>query len=250
VSEYQYSLKPLREMYGMTPADQFSPVALKAVRQRMVETGWSRGVVNARVARTKRAFRWCVSEGLVPVAVLQALETVDGLARGRTPARETEPIKPVPSAFVDAIRPHVRRQVWAMVDLQRLTGMRPGEVILMRACDLDTSGEVWMYRPQRHKLSYRGSDRTVALGPRAQHIVREFLRPQTEAFLFSPADAERERLAAMRARRMSKVQPSQVCRKKRRPKKRRANATRRRATRGRSPTGASAPAFRCGHPTD
>jgi len=107
-----------------------------------------------------------------------------------------------------------------MIELQTATGMRPGEVCIMRACDLDTSGDVWMYKPECHKLSYRGTDRTIALGPRAQAIVKEFLRPDVSAYLLSPADAERERLAALRAKRKSRVQPSQVCRTKRRPRKR------------------------------
>jgi integrase len=91
----------------------------------------------------------------------------------------------------------------------------------MRPCDVDMSADdVWMYRPERHKLSYRGSDRVIALGPRSITIVREFLTTRTDAYLFSPVDAERDRLAAMRLKRNTKVPPSQVCRKKRRPRKR------------------------------
>ena len=48
----------------------------------------------------------------------------------------------MPEADVEAIQPFVARQVWAMVQLQRLTGMRPGEVCRMRMCDLDISGAV------------------------------------------------------------------------------------------------------------
>ena len=32
-----------------------------------------------------------------------------------------------------------------MIELQRLTGMRPGEVVIMRTCDLERSGDVWAY---------------------------------------------------------------------------------------------------------
>ena len=45
------------------------------------------------------------------------------------------------------IRPYVSRQVWAIVQLQCLTGMRPGEVLTIRSCDLDTTGKLWLYRP-------------------------------------------------------------------------------------------------------
>src|SRR5207249_1463949 len=100
---------------GSTPAASFGPKRLKAVRDRMVVDNLARGVINQRVGRIVRAFRWAGSEELVPTAVYQSLKTVSGLQRGRTAARETGPVKPVPEAFVDAIRPHVARQVWAMV---------------------------------------------------------------------------------------------------------------------------------------
>ena len=67
---------------------------------------------------------------MIPPSVHHGLKAVSGLRRGRADVRESEPVRPVPDAFVDAIRPHVSRQVWAMVELQRLSGMRPGEVCI------------------------------------------------------------------------------------------------------------------------
>ena len=54
--------------------------------------------------------------------------------------RETEPVKPVADRDVDAILPFLSPQTRAMVEVQRLTGMRPGEVVLMRGCDIDSVG--------------------------------------------------------------------------------------------------------------
>jgi hypothetical protein len=61
----------------------------------------------------------------------QAPKTVEGLARGRSAATETDAVKPVQDAFVDATLAHVSRAVSGRIQVQRLTGMRPGEVILM-----------------------------------------------------------------------------------------------------------------------
>jgi integrase len=219
ISDFRYSLKPLRKLYGLMAVGDFTPQCLKAVRQHMVEADWSRCVINQRIGRIRRMFRWGVSEGLVPVTVSQALGTVAGLSRGRSGAREMEPVKPVPEAFIDAVRPYASRHVWAMVELQRLTGMRPGEVVQMRARDLETSGAVWFYRPSRHKTEWRGKDRVVALGPRAQAIVKEFLTPDLAAFLFSPRRAMEERAIELRARRRTPVQPSQRNRRKPRREK-------------------------------
>jgi integrase len=44
----------------------------------------------------------------------------------------------------------VSRQVWALIQLQLLTGARAGELVGMRPIDLDTSGRIWMFSPQEH----------------------------------------------------------------------------------------------------
>src|SRR5262249_36493215 len=79
LNDQRLSLRPLRELYAALPAADFSPLKLKAVRQRMVEAGLSRGVINQRVGRIVRMYKWAVGDELVPVAVYQALKAVPGL---------------------------------------------------------------------------------------------------------------------------------------------------------------------------
>jgi integrase len=112
-----------------------------------------------------------------------------------------------------------------MIQVQLATGMRPGEVVIMRGMDLETSGPVWMYRPGserpegKHKTAWRGHRRVIAVGPRGQEIVKRFLKPELEAYLFSPREAiERLRLER-RAKRKTKVQPSQRNRSKACPRR-------------------------------
>jgi integrase len=217
VKNFKLSLRPAREMYGLQPATSFGPLALKAVRERMVSLGWSRKVINQRCQRIVRTFKWAVSEELIAESTWRALTTVRGLERGRTEARETEPVGPVSEAAVGATLPFLLPAVAAMVRLQRLTGMRPGEVCRVRACDLDMSGAVWFFRPANHKTAYRGRARVVALGPKAQAIVKNFLTLDTQAFLFSPQRAIEARRVAGRAVRKTKVQPSQRDRRKQDP---------------------------------
>lgn len=214
------ALKPLRLLYGHSAARDFGPLALKAVRQAFIEGGLCRTEVNKRVRHVIRAFRWAVGEEMVSPSVHHGLKAVSGLREGRCGVRESKPVKPVPEAFVDAIRPHVSRQVWAMVELQRLTGMRPGEVVMMRSCDLDTSGKVWAYTPGCHKTEHHGKERKIYLGPRAQAIVKPWLRAELPAFLFSPAEAMEEHRAGLRRARKTPMTPSQAARARRRkPKK-------------------------------
>src|SRR5262245_64072796 len=90
------ALKILRELYGHTDANQFGPLALKACRQKMLEEkGWSRAYINSQVDRIRRLFRWAAEEELVPASVHQALQTVAGLRKGKTAAREGKKVLPV-----------------------------------------------------------------------------------------------------------------------------------------------------------
>ena len=101
-----------------------------------------------------------------------------------------------------------------MVRLQALCGARSGEITRMRQCDVDRSGPVWIYRPARHKSLHKGRGRAVPLGPKAQEILRPWLEAAAgpDAFLFTPAAAVERQSAERRARRKTKVQPSQAAR--------------------------------------
>ena len=84
----------------------------------MVDGGLCRTEINKRVGKVVRAFRWAVENEMVPPSVHQRrCRPSPGSARGRSEVRESEPVRPVADADVDAIRPHVSRQVWAMVEL-------------------------------------------------------------------------------------------------------------------------------------
>jgi integrase len=194
VGAIRIALRPLRKLYGSTAAASFGPKCLKAVRQHLIESGLSRRVVNDRIGRIRRAFKWAVGEELVPPSLYHGLQAVAGLTFGRSKARETEPVRPVPDLHVAMILPFVSPVVAAMIKLQRLSGMRAGEIVIMRPCDIETSGEVWIYEPSDHKGRWRGHDKLIPLGPEAQRILQPYMDRDGDAFLFSPHEAETWRL--------------------------------------------------------
>jgi integrase len=198
----------VRETHAHVPAAEFGPLALKAVRQRMIERGWSRKNINLHVGRIRRAFKFGVENEVVPAVVLAALKAVPGLLAGRTSAKETAPILPVADALVDATLPHVSRHVAGLIRLQRLTGCRPGEACRLRRCDVDTSAAVWVYRPAQHKTAHRGRVRLIHLGPRAQELLAEFPTATPDEFVFSPRRERDERNAKRAANRTTKYYPS------------------------------------------
>jgi integrase len=176
-------------LFGRLPASEFGPKALKQVREQMTGKDWSRGYVNKQVNRVKRMFRWAVAEEMVPPSVLHGLSAVAAIRKGEPGVREKGPVKPVPQQHVGAALPFMSPQVRAMVELQQLCGARPGEVVIMRAGDIDRTGKVWVYKPEKHKTEHRGQSREIYLGPKAQRVLEPWLRAQPEEYLFSPREA-------------------------------------------------------------
>ena len=222
VREYKLVIRHIRELYGLVPATDFGPLKLKAVRQRFVGEGWCRGVINQRIGRIVRIFKWSVAEELVPPSVYQALAAVSGLRLGRSDAPESKPIQAVDTMTVSATLPFLNRHLRAMVALQQLTGMRPGEVCRMRLAEIDRSSERWTYRPSRHKTQHHGKNRVVMIGPRGRAVIEAFVAEGSvvdpSGPLFSPRRAREERFAVMRENRKTPVQPSQLCRRLPKPK--------------------------------
>jgi hypothetical protein len=131
--------RPLKDLHGNTPADAFGPHEFKTVLQAMIARGWVRKSINRHLERIRRMYRWGGEQGIVPPEAYHRLLCVTGLKLGTTEAKEGQPVKPVPEPLLEAVKPLVWSPVRAMIELQLLTGMRPGEVCQMRRCDLETS---------------------------------------------------------------------------------------------------------------
>jgi integrase len=194
------ALQHLLRLYQDQPAGDFAPCHLKVVRQSMIEGGWSRNYVNSQVGVLVRLFKWAAVEGLVPAAVHAALALVSGLRRGEAGARETGKVRGVDIATIQATLPYLSPVVRDMIELQLASGMRPGELCIVRPCDIDRSGDVWEYIPARHKTQHLDHDRKIQIGPKGQDILRPYLLRPTDAYCFSAKESaewhRRERHAA------------------------------------------------------
>ena len=84
---------------------------------------------------------------MIPGGVYEALRCVDGLKRGRTEAREGRKVKPISDADIGPRSSTCPPVVADMVQLQRLTGARPGEICDIRPGDINRKSDVWEYIP-------------------------------------------------------------------------------------------------------
>ncbi len=287
LDNHKHAQEFLVDLYGHTPASEFGPLKLKAVRQRMIdacryfvrfaekdrtwerwlreiqvrrqeghegrwEAEWkgkwqpvevletkktiSRKEINRRIDLIKRMFKWAVSEELVPASVFQALLTVRGLRRGHPGTYERPKVKPVPPQHVEAVLPFLCPQVAAMVRLQPLIGARETEICLMRGRDIDRSGPVWWYRidpneqPREgqpanlHKTAHvEGQDgsasvKVLPIGPKAQAILKGWLRDDEDEFLFQPGEARKKKYEERREQRKTPLWPSHVAHQARKKK--------------------------------
>ena len=220
----QRSLAVATALYGDLRADQFGPAKLKAVRQVMIDKGWTRTHINHCVGCVKRCWKWGVAEELIPPGAFQALQAVEGLRAGRTTARpgKAGKVPPAPEWAVRLVQQLVLPQVRDMIELQLWTGARPGEIVQLRPGDVDRSGRVeidglpvdlpgvWVYRPGTHKTEHHDHHRIILLGPQAQAVLAPYLFRDPAAFCFSPAEGLAARYRQRREQRQSKVPPSQA----------------------------------------
>lgn len=87
-----------------------------------------------------------------------------------------------------------------VVKLLLYTGARPSEVLNLKRGDVDATGPVWSAIVRHHKTSYKGKQRRLFFGPRAQATLKSYLLRLDDQYLFQPRDAvaarfEREREA-------------------------------------------------------
>ena len=188
-------IRDTRALFGLTDAADFKPRDLQLLQNTWCERGYTRKTVNEYTSIVKRMFRWGVASLDLPVEPHQRLCAVEGFRKGRTGAKESRKVETVPQAHIDAVQPYVSRQVWALIQLQLLTGARSGELVALSPLDLDTAGDIWTSTLASHKTAHHGKKRTLYFGPKAQAVIREFLNRPVHSPLFSPKEAEAERAA-------------------------------------------------------
>ncbi len=204
---------------GNVNASDYGPLALQRQRQRWIDKGNSRVYVNRLTRNAVRMFKHAVNQELIEETTWRRLLSVETLRNGQTEAPETAP-------RVAANLDHVRRTaeelspvIKAMIRIQVCTGMRPSELCRMRPCEIDRTGDTWLYKPAKHKTAKLGKLKAVPLIGDAREAITDYLQRDPQAFCFSMKESVAWQNARKRSARKTKVQPSQLSRAKECPKK-------------------------------
>jgi integrase len=158
--------------------DELRPSDLRAVLQHMVARNLCRNQVNARKGRILRFVRWAVQYEIAHESVITRLAAVTGVKAHYPGVRTTAKITAVDQAIVEATLRVARPELRRAIEVQAITAMRPGELCMMRVCDLrpgrtPDGDPIWTYSPAQHKTAHHGVRRNIPLGPVAQTILRE-----------------------------------------------------------------------------
>lgn len=186
--------KPLVELYADLHVSNFGIVPFKACREFWVKRGCSRQYVNKQTKRLLRFAKWLVAEGFAEPSLHHGLKCVEPLKRGRCSCPESDPVKPIDDKAVSLTLPHLPPILQDMVRLHALLGCRPGEICSLTPSMVDTKADVWTITLAEHKTSWRGHERIIYVGPKAQVILKPYLSGQPDMPIFSPKIAVEQRL--------------------------------------------------------
>ncbi|MHB8953333.1 MAG: tyrosine-type recombinase/integrase [Pirellulaceae bacterium] len=169
--------------HGAMAAEDFAPSVLKRVQRELVALGHTRKYVNTEVSRIRRAFRWAVSEGIVPPSMAEGLRCVEPLRYGRSTAPERIPVASVPEEIFLETLPYLPSLIADMFSILWYTGVRSDSLCQARPEQFDFSDTPWIWTP-RHKTEYLGIAVQIPIGPQCQRILARHM--VEEGYIFRP----------------------------------------------------------------
>jgi integrase len=125
---------------------------------------------------SQAVWRWFESQKLTPEGRWFALRTLPCIPWGDRRVHHTTPVQAASWEDVRKVLRCCGRTVRDMLLVQWHTGMRSAELCRFNLPETDTRSVVWIYRPAQHKMSHRGQDRVIAIGRKAQAVLRPRLQ--------------------------------------------------------------------------
>ena len=217
-----YLVDGLAKEFGDMLADEFRHPEFEELRRQYVGKGYARASIKVVTGHVLGLFKWGHKRGAV------SAETLTSLSASPEPNEgvETDPIEPVPRehfetvlAALERTKPSSRKsnskgifvskrlRLAAMLRLQDLVGMRPGELCRMKGKEIRMDATViiqgktvqlaaedgspyagWVFQPSRFKTRKRGRYLAYLVGPQARTLLERWLPSDPDAFVWRQAD--------------------------------------------------------------
>lgn len=227
---WRAAINELKTRHQSVKANEFSPEMLRTLQRelgaRVVQTTglrMARTTVNKYVKRIQGLFAYGRDVGLVKRDVYYSLLEVQPVKKGSTLARTPEKIKPMRlDQYRAAIawtysKPRVKqkRQLRAMIRFHRLTGARPGEIVILRQCDIRPvkGTDYFLWTPYQHKTRHHGQTREIQILKRAMRVIKPFLeavKPSEHVFTYDVHNYGRAVRYACRKMGVDQFTPNQL----------------------------------------
>lgn len=194
--EWKYQIKPVlsafRDSYGDMMACDFGPIRFENFRQQLAARGLCRQVIKRKSNYVVKMFELGKNMEMIPAELWWRLKGLGPVEANIKPRKKR---RAVPLDIVQKTQEELTPVLSDMVEFHRLVGARPTEVCTIRPCDIDRSGDVWIYTPAKHKTEHHGHSRKIAIGPQAQAVLLPYLSRDRQAFCFTPQEAYEQHYA-------------------------------------------------------
>jgi integrase len=199
LNRYKVALESFGAAYGHLESDEVSPANVAEWLEGFIKTKRKRApgkgaktceTVNLALTCIKRMFRWGMKMGKVSAAAAGGVRVVENVGGDHPDVRHTEPKTGVAWEVVERTLAKCDPALADMIRVQWHTGMRPGEVVSMKAMELTVKGDVTLYQPPWHKTAWRGkkSVRVIALGPKSMEVVAKYVSTKPAEPMFRCPD--------------------------------------------------------------
>lgn len=171
---------------GEVPVTKFGPKLAEEIRRYWVSRKIAAATIKNYFSIIRLMFEWGVSQERVPVTVVAALKTLRPIRASPEGAKDANDREPAPRNDIRKTLKYLSNNLRAAVKILYLTGARPGELLKIKASDIDREQSPWVYRVKKHKTAGKGKFRTIFFGPACQKIITPLIDDaHPDRFLFS-----------------------------------------------------------------
>jgi integrase len=199
--------EPAIRLFGDTIAAEFRAARLIEVQAAMIDrrwmdkeeksqprSTWSRPYINKQIERLIRPFEWAevIAQILPPGTHGHLFTSAKKIKLQANNAKTYDPPPIRPLDYEIQVVPclvHMAPVIRTMIQVTYYAALRPSEVLEMKRCEIDQTRKdgIWIFRPTNHKNKWRGLDRAIAIGPRAQQLLAPWLMmAEPDAYIFPP----------------------------------------------------------------